>query len=125
MLTETWHMLHKKSACMCCIKTAYICLQQKFVKTIASKNKSVKCSLTPFPGNPHKTKHGPVQRRKVADTYLKPASSIDKHNHVCTGSLGLDPWQTKRHSCRDHRIYLHKLLPSFISILHKENDHGA
>ena len=81
--------------------------------------------MTALPGKPHKTKHGHVQRPKVADAYLKSAKSIDKHNHVCTDSLGLDPWQTKCHNCRDHRIYLHKFLPSFLSILHKENGHRA
>ena len=79
-----------------------------------------------LPGKSHKTKHGHIQRPKVGDAYLKSATSIDKHNHVRTDSLGLqDPWQTKCHNCRDHRIYLHKFLPSFISILQKDNDDGA
>ena len=55
----------------------------------------MKYPLTALPGKSHKTKHGPVQRPKVADAYLKPATSIKKHNHVRTDSLDLeDPWQT-------------------------------
>ena len=49
----------------------------------------MKYSLIALPLKPHKTKHGPVQRPKVADAYLKPATSIDKHNHVCTSSPDL------------------------------------
>ena len=54
------------------------------------------CSTAP-PGKPCKTKdHGFVQRAQVAEAYLKSAASIDIHNHVGTGSLGLeDVWQTK------------------------------
>ena len=48
------------------------------------------CS-TSIPGAPRKTKHhGDVPRPKVAETYLKFAASIDVHNHVRTGSLGLE-----------------------------------
>ena len=47
----------------------------------------MKYYLIALPLKPHKTKYGPVQRPKVADAYLKTATSIDKHNHVCTGSL--------------------------------------
>ena len=48
------------------------------------------CS-TAIPGAPRKTKHhGNVPRPKVAETYLKFSASIDVHNHVRTGSLGLE-----------------------------------
>ena len=82
--------------------------------------------MAALPGKLHNTKHGNVQRPKVADSYLKSAKSIDKHNHADIDSLGLeDPWQTKCNNYRDHRIYLHKFLTSWISILHKGNGHGA
>ena len=43
------------------------------------------------PGKPRVTKHhGNVARPKVAETYLKHADSIDKHNSFRTGSLGLE-----------------------------------
>ena len=42
-------------------------------------------------GNPCVTKHhGDVPRPKVAETYLRHADSIDKHNSFRTGSLGLE-----------------------------------
>ena len=42
-------------------------------------------------GTPRSTKHhGDVNRPKVAETYLKYADSIDKHNSFRTGSLGLE-----------------------------------
>ena len=46
-----------------------------------------------IPGKPHETKYGQVQRPKVDGTY------------------------------DDDRIYPGKFLPSFISVLHKDNDH--
>lgn len=46
-----------------------------------------------IPGKPHETKYGQVQRFKVDGTY------------------------------DDDRIYPGKFLPSFISVLHKDNDH--
>lgn len=96
------------------------------VKAVATKNKFVKYSLTAVPGKPHKVKHGPVQRPKFVDVYLKSAASTDKHNHVHTGSLGLEnAWQRKHYNCRNYRIYLHKFLLRFILILHKENVHKA
>ena len=46
---------------------------------------------TVVPGKPRVTKHhGNVPRPKVAETYLKHADSIDKHNSVRTGSMGLE-----------------------------------
>ena len=48
------------------------------------------CSTT-IPGKPRKTKHyGDVPRPQVAELYLTYAASIDVHNHVRTGSLGLE-----------------------------------
>ena len=49
-----------------------------------------------MPGNPRKTKHrGLVSRPKVAESYLSSSASSDIHNHVRTGSLGLeDIWRT-------------------------------
>lgn len=48
-------------------------------------------------GEPRVTKHcGLIQRPQVAVDYLKYAAGIDIHNHVRTGSLGLeDVWGTK------------------------------
>ena len=50
-----------------------------------------------LPGNPRQTKyHGAIARPQVAEMYLHNAASIDVHNHVRTGSAGLeDIWQTK------------------------------
>lgn len=52
------------------------------------------CSI---PGPPRNTKHcGKVARPLVAFQYLESAAGIDIHNHVRTGSLGLeDVWHTK------------------------------
>ena len=48
------------------------------------------CS-TDFPGEPRKTKHcGLITRPAVAVDYLKSAAAIDIHNHVRTGSVGLE-----------------------------------
>ena len=46
---------------------------------------------------PRKTKHhGEMARPIVAEEYLKHAASIDIHNHLRTGSQGLeDVWRTK------------------------------
>lgn len=86
----------------------------------------MKRSLTAVPVKQHKIKHGAAQRPKVPDVSLTSASSIDTHKHIHIGSLGLeDPWQTRQHNSVDQRIYLHKFLHSFISILHKENYHKA
>ena len=100
---------------------------RNLVEATATKNTFVKYSLTSIPGKPQKTKHdGPVQRPKVADAYTKSGAPIDIHNHVCTGSLGLeDAWQKKCQFARNHGIYLHKFLPSFIPNFSKENDHRA
>ena len=48
-------------------------------------------------GKPRKTKHhGLVSHPHVAEEYLKYSTSIDVHNHYCTGSVDLeDIWQTK------------------------------
>lgn len=62
-------------------------------KLVPQKNKFVKYSMIAIPGKPHETKYGQVQRSKVAGTYDY------------------------------HRIYPDKFLPSFISVLHKDNDH--
>ena len=53
------------------------------------------CS-TSLEGKPRKTKHhGLIKRPKVAEQYLQMAAGIDIHNHVRTGSLGLeDVWST-------------------------------
>ena len=47
-------------------------------------------------GNPRVTKHhGLISRPKVAETYLKYATSIDIHNHTRSGSRALeDVWKT-------------------------------
>ena len=57
------------------------------------------CS-TSLDGPPQATKyHGDVLRPMVAYEYL--SSSIDIHNHFCTGSTGLeDAWQTKNANMR-------------------------
>ena len=48
------------------------------------------CSTT-IPGIPRQTKyHGAVKRPQVAEFYLKYSASIDIHNHVRTGSLGME-----------------------------------
>ena len=61
--------------------TSYMDLKKKqFVST---------CSTT-LHGKPRVTKHGIVQRPKVAETYLQNAAAIDIHNHVRTGSLGCE-----------------------------------
>ena len=64
---------------------------------IPEKKEFISTCSTALPGKPHKTKHqGFVQRPQVAEAYLKSPASIDVHNHVRTGSLGLeDVWQTK------------------------------
>ena len=56
------------------------------------------CS-TILPDEPRKTKHhGLVPRPQVAENYLKMSAGIDIHNHVRTGSMGLeDAWQTKNY----------------------------
>ena len=70
------------------------------------------CS-TIIPGNPRQTKHhGAVPRPQVAEFYLKHAASIDIHNHVRTGSLGLeDVFMTMRPEVRgtdSTLFYFHK-----------------
>ena len=54
------------------------------------------CS-TSAAGEPRSTKHcGFIPRPQIAVDYLKYAAGIDIHNHVRTGSLGLeDVWMTK------------------------------
>lgn len=54
------------------------------------------CS-TSLEGKPRETKHhGKIKRPKVAEQYLQMAAGIDIHNHIRTGSLGLeDVWSTK------------------------------
>ena len=48
------------------------------------------CS-TVLPGPPRETKHcGEIARPKVAFEYLQSAAAIDIHNHVRTGSMGLE-----------------------------------
>ena len=55
------------------------------------KKQFVSTCGTVIPGNPRVTKHhGAVPRPKIAETYLKHYDSIDKHNHVRTGSIGLE-----------------------------------
>ena len=59
------------------------------------------CS-TSLDGPPRATKyHGDVPRQMVAYEYLSSSASIDIHNHLCTGSTGLeDAWQTKNANMR-------------------------
>ena len=65
-------------------------------KDLQSKQFISTCSASSV-GNPRETRHhGLVQRPKVASDYLKFAAGIDIHNHVRTGSKGLeDVWLTK------------------------------
>ena len=59
------------------------------------------CSIS-LPGPSRKTKHhGLIPRPQVAYEYLQNAAGIDIHNHVRTGSKGLeDAWLTKDPCCR-------------------------
>ena len=59
------------------------------------------CS-TSLEGKPRDTKHhGKIKRPKVAEQYLQMAAGIDIHNHVRTGSFGLeDVWSTKDYNQR-------------------------
>ena len=60
------------------------------------KKEFVSTYSTSLPGNPRKTKHHRlVPCPKVAESYLSSSALIDIHNHVGTGSLGLeDIWRT-------------------------------
>ena len=67
-------------------------------KDLKEKQFISNCS-TSLEGEPIVTKHhGEIARPQVAEVYLKMAAGIDIHNHVRTGSSGLeDVWQTKNY----------------------------
>ena len=67
-------------------------------KDLKEKQFISSCS-TDLEGEPRITRHhGNISRPKVAETYLKLAAGIDIHNHVRTGSVGLeDVWRTKEY----------------------------
>ena len=65
-------------------------LQAVSFQDIKKKQFISTCSTT-VPGNPRKTKHlGEVSRPKVGEFYLNHAAPINIHNHVRTGSMGLE-----------------------------------
>ena len=65
-------------------------------KDLQEKQFTLTCS-TSLEEKPRETKHhGKIKHPKVAEHYLKMAAGIDIHNHVRTGSSGLeDVWSTK------------------------------
>ena len=65
-------------------------LQAVSFQDIKKKQFIYTCS-TILLGSPRKTKHlGEVSRPKVAEFYLNHAAAIDIHNHIRTGSMGLE-----------------------------------
>ena len=65
-------------------------LQAVSFQDIKEKQFIYTCS-TILLGSPRKTKHlGEVSRPKVAEFYLNHAAAIDIHNHIRTGSMGLE-----------------------------------